>query len=201
MEIHADQLLLQTQEPLQLKPLWNGELTEENYHVVRQTPRTVKTSVAMWPPSLKYVQPELRTYELCKLAIISDFDVLQYMPREAFTKEEYYDLCFRVVTSNGFHLRDVPTDVLTQELVDRAHRYTCCAIMYTPREFLTEDLCWKAIARNGEMLKYIPEDMITEDMRNTAGLCILKREIANKEQASAMTEQLMRDGEIRCPVQ
>jgi hypothetical protein len=201
-EIDPEELMCESsEEPQQLKSFCSNIIDEENHRGFRQTPQTVKTSVRMWGPSLQYVRPDLITYKLCKLAILSHDGAIEYVPRDKFTEEEYHTLCLLAVSDNGFTLKEIPKDAINREIVEAAHRHTCCAIMFTPREFLTEELCWKAIARNGEMMEYVPADLATEEMRKAAAEYTIKQKKEQDERASAMTEQLIRDGELRCPIQ
>jgi hypothetical protein len=179
----------------------NAMLDEDNYATFRQTPQTVKRSVMMWGPSLQYVRPELITYELCELAISHHSGAIACVPRDRFSAEEYHALCLFAVSDNGFTLQEIPRDAITTEIVQAAHRHTCCAIMHTPREFLTEELCWRAIERNGDMLEYVPAEYVTDEMRRAAEECSARIKKENSERAAALTEQLMRDGELSCPVQ
>jgi hypothetical protein len=73
--------------------------------------------------------------------------------------------------------------------------------MFTPREFLNAKLCWEAIERNGEMIQYVPEDLATDEMRKSAEEYTVKQKKEQEERVSAMTEKLMRDGELTCPIQ
>lgn len=188
-------------EPQQLKSFCSSVIDEEDHKGFRQTPRTVKNSVRRWGTSLRYVRPDLITYKLCQHAVLSDGYAIEYVPREKFTAEEYQKLCVLAVEDNGFVLKNIPQDAIDREIVEAAHRHTCCAIMYTPREFLTEELCWKAIERNGEMIEYVPADLVTEEMRKAAVEYTVKQKKETDERVSAMTEKLIRDGELSCPIQ
>jgi hypothetical protein len=179
----------------------NSILDAENVSNFRQTPRTVKQSVIMWGPSLEFVRPEFITYDLCKRAIESHDGAIAYVPRNLLTAEEYHALCVLAVSLNGFVLREIPHDAMTAEIVAAAHDHTCCAIMFTPREFLTEELCWASIRRNGEMFEYVPTEFKTEEMKRVAEECAIQQKRENSARAAELTEQLIRDGQISCPVQ
>ena len=191
----------ETEEPQELKSFCSSVIDEENYKGFRQTPKTVKTSVRMWGPSLQYVRPDLITYKLCQQAILCHDGAIEYVPRDKFTAAEYHTLCLLAVSNNGFILKEIPKDAIDREIVEAAHRHTCCAIMFTPREFVTEELCWKAIERNGEMIEYVPADLATDEMRTAAAEYTAKQKKEQNERVSAMTEQLVREGELRCPIQ
>jgi hypothetical protein len=179
----------------------NSILDAENVSNFHQTPRTVRQSVAMWGPSLEYVRPEFIDYALCKRAIEAHDGAIAYVPRDLLSSEEYHNLCVLAVSLNGFVLKEIPRDAITAEIVAAAHEHTCCAIMFTPREFLTEELCWKSIERNGDMIEYVPAEFQTEDMRKAATESSERQRRENSARAAELTEQLIRDGQISCPVQ
>jgi hypothetical protein len=176
-------------------------LSPDNCETFRQTPRTVWRSVNSWGTSLEYVRPELITYELCKCAINRDEYAIGSVPREKFTENQYHDLCMMAVSGNGFVLKEIPEPAITAEIVEAALGFTCCAIMFAPHKFLTPQNCMKAIKQNGEMLQYVPEEYITEEMRQMAAESIKENRRISSERSKIMTEQLMRDGEISCPIQ
>ena len=201
-EFDPEELVIEnSEEAQQLKSFCSNVIDEENYKGFRQTAKTVKTSVRMWGLSLQYVRPDLITYKLCQQAILSHDGAIEYVPRDKFTAEEYHTLCLLAVSNNGFVLKEIPKDAVTREIVEAAHRHTCCAIMFTPREFLTEELCWRAIERNGEMMEYVPAYLATDEMRTAAAEYTVKQKKAQNERASAMAEQLIRDGQLSCPIQ
>jgi hypothetical protein len=202
-EIDLDEFALEdiTEEPQQLTSFSSNILDEENHNTFQQTSHTVKDSVRRWGTSLKYVRADLITYKLCEDAVISDGYALEYVPREQFTAEEYHRLCLIAVYNNGFVLKCVPKDAISREIVEYAHNHTCCAIMFTPRELLTEELCWKAIERNGEMITYVPDELATEEMRKAAEEYRIKQKKEKDVRVSAMTDQLIRDGELTCHIQ
>ena len=173
----------------------------ENVATFRQTPRTVRRSVSLWGPSLKYVRSEFIDYELCRIAVEGHDGAIAFVPRDRVSATEYHELCMLAVRHNGFALKEIPRDAITAKLVAAAHRHTCCAIMFTPREFLTEKLCWRAIERNGDMLEYVPAEYASDAMRQAATEYSARQKRESEERVAAMTKQLLRDGELSCPVQ
>ena len=176
-------------------------LDAENVANFQQTSQSVRESVRRWGPSLQYVRPECITFDLCKEANEHHSGAISFVPREHFSTDEYNSLCLLAVGNNGFTLKEIPRDAITADIVEAAHRHTCCAIMDTPREFLTEELCWRAIRRNGEMLEYVPNELQSEEMKEAAADCVVRRNRERSEKVSAMSDRLMRDGELTCRMQ
>lgn len=85
--------------------------------------------------NLKTVPTELKTKELCDIALGITFHALEYVNQDFITKE----FCENLVNKDGF------------------------AIQVIPDEFMTKELCFKA-AEKGTMLRLIPEDYYSEEL-------------------------------------
>ena len=66
--------------------------------------------------ALKYVPEELKTPELCELAVTSNGWALQYVPDELITPR----LCYVAIKNDGTTLELVPEELRTFELCDKA---------------------------------------------------------------------------------
>ena len=66
--------------------------------------------------NLRFVPEELRTKELCELAVKDEALTLQYVPEELRT----YKLCYVAIKNDGTTLEFVPEELRTKELCDIA---------------------------------------------------------------------------------
>ena len=140
--------------------------------------------ICLWLNDLQFIPEELRTPELCKLAVQQNGDSLFYISKKHRTKE----LCELAVKQNGKSLIDVPLKYRTKELCELAVKkngnalsevpntfwkkyrdYTMCleavknngwALQYVPDKCIDYNLCLEAVKQNGESIKHVPEENI-----------------------------------------
>ena len=137
--------------------------------------------------NLKYVPIELRTPELCKVALENDELAFRWIPNHLKT----IPMCLDVVTKNVFMFKYVPDEFKTLEICNIAVKQNGMALGYVPVPLRVEDLClealkttdlfpgvlehvpehlktekmcWVAINQNISELQYVPKELITEDM-------------------------------------
>lgn len=93
--------------------------------------------------ALQYVPNELRTPELCEMAIRDDFNALnlQFVPKKLRTPE----LCELAVKTAGDSLKWVPKELKSQELCEIAVTSSGWALCYVPEELKTRELTKLAI--------------------------------------------------------
>jgi hypothetical protein len=109
---------------------------------------------------LRYVPEELKTSELCKFAVNSSCDALQYVPNELKTEE----LFKFAVNRDGYALRYVPDKFKTEELCKIAVNSDGYALRYVPDKFKTEELCKIAMNSSCNALQYVPNELKTEEL-------------------------------------
>jgi hypothetical protein len=134
---------------------------------------------------LGFVPKELRTEEICKIAVIQNGSRLFYVPEKSQTEEickfsvkkdgsslvfvsdslKTYEICKIAVSNYGWALQVVPDSLKTPELCKIAVTENGMALKYVPKmaeEFY--DLCKIAVTENGMALEYVPESLKTEEI-------------------------------------
>ena len=106
------------------------------------------------------VPDELKTPELCKIAVESNDDNFQFVPDELKTPE----LCKIALKLEGANLRYVPDKLKTSKLCKIAVAENGFAIKYVPKEFITPELCKIAVEHDGYALKYVPDKFKTPEL-------------------------------------
>ena len=106
--------------------------------------------------SLKEVPLELRTYELCLLAVAQDHylsNELNYVPEEMKTPELY----LAYVKSKGMDIRHVPKKVLRKhpEILIAALTNNPFALEFVPKECQTPETCMAAINADPRTFVYV----------------------------------------------
>ena len=97
---------------------------------------------------LAYVPEELRTKEMCEVAVNYGGFMLQFVPEELKSPE----LCLIAVTQEGYAIAFVPEDLKSPELCLIAVKDYPFALMYIPEKIKTQELCKIAVK---ECLKWI----------------------------------------------
>ena len=97
--------------------------------------------IALGGEYLQYVSEELKTFELCELAVKDWAYALESVPEELRTKE----LCTIAITQYGCGqtLEFVPSHLKSQELCEVAvtNDFTGNALRYVPEDYKTFELC------------------------------------------------------------
>jgi hypothetical protein len=144
-------------------------ITEINKDTFIQTPESVLASVREWGGSIEYVKDEFITYELCSLAInTSTGGAIQYINRNILTEEEYYNICLQSVAQNGGNIVNIPEEVHTQELTDRAIENSSWALADSLDKFKTYENCLSAVKRYGHVIDFVPTHFITKEICESA---------------------------------
>jgi len=140
----------------------------KNYQSFEEVPNNLKTpeicriAVKYDGKDIKYVPEEKRDFDICTTAIIDKNAILQYIPNEHKT----YENCFIAVISSGNELEYVPDELKTKELCYIAIRNDGYALEYVPESLKTFDLCSTAIKKylysmaRKELLEYVPEALV-----------------------------------------
>ena len=118
---------------------------------------------------LKFVPENMKTYELCLEAIMSDEQAhgcgwtLEYVP-ENFSSA----ICLEAVKKNGGALNYVPEELKTYELcleAVAAEAYDSdYALNYVPEKHKTAELCLVAVKKAGWALEFVPEELKTAEL-------------------------------------
>lgn len=95
-----------------------------------RTPEVCKLAVQIFSLNLKYVPDEFKTPELCKLAVKDKGYNLAYVPDKLKT----YELCKIAVTDNGVNIQKVPNKFKTVELCKIAMETFYDAFLFIPYE-------------------------------------------------------------------
>ena len=94
--------------------------------------------------SLGFVPNELKTLEICKLAIKRDGCALEHTPMPWRTEE----ICKLAVSNNGDSLFHVPHNLRNEEMVRLAVSTRGSALEFVPLELRTEEICKIAVGEN-----------------------------------------------------
>jgi hypothetical protein len=141
--------------------LEQGELELNVVPEELRTPELCKIAVSQDGMALKYVPEELRTPEQCKIAVSQNSYALGYVSKELRTPE----LCKIAVSQKGWALQFVPEDLPEYaELCKIAVSQNGEALRYVPEELRTPTLCKIAVSQDGEALQYVPEELRTPEL-------------------------------------
>lgn len=95
--------------------------------------------------NLQFVPNELRTLELCLMAIQQDVRAFEFVPPKIKTPE----FCMILFQQSGYAdwsaLEFVPEELKTSKLCNRAIQQSGCALEFVPEELKTPELCLMAI--------------------------------------------------------
>jgi len=86
---------------------------------------------------LQYVPIDLKTAELCEIAVKTNGFILNFVPIKLRT----FQLCVIAVKNNGFALSYVPKELITRELCEVAIKQNKHALESLPNELKTAKLC------------------------------------------------------------
>jgi exosome complex RNA-binding protein Rrp4 len=114
--------------------------------------------------ALKYVPEALRTDEMCRFAVAQHGGALDYVPQKLRSDQ----MCRIAVAQNGEALYYVPEALRTDDMCRFAVAQHGGALDYVPQKLRTAEMCRIAVAQNGTALEYVPEALRTEDMCRTA---------------------------------
>jgi hypothetical protein len=106
------------------------------------------------------VPEELKTAELCLIAVKQESGVLQYVPEGLRTAE----LCLEAAKKAGKALQYVPEGLRPAELCLEAVKQSGDALGFVPNELRTAELCLIAVKQEGYALKNVPEKLKTAEV-------------------------------------
>lgn len=131
--------------------------TIKNYETI------CKNAVTKYGNVLYQVPERLRTFELCKLALIkSDGSAILYVPT---TLKKYDDLCKISVTLNCINIKNIDKEYRTYELCKLAVEDASWVFYYVPTTINNyEEICKIAVTKNPTMLENIPHDLRTLEL-------------------------------------
>ena len=115
-------------------------------YVKEQTIENVLLQVYKNGLTLKVVLPELKTYEICKIAVINNGLALQYVSFDMFTEEENIYLCKEAVINTYISLQYCI--VMTPEIYNIAFTQSYNARYYLPEQFKNESYVFNSIEYN-----------------------------------------------------
>lgn len=125
---------------------------------------------------LLYVPDDLKTAELCSIAVFNDGRAIHSVPVNLITYElclnavktnnmcvlelipERYktsELCLEAVRNYGLHLKNVPAELKTQELCSIAVKQNAISLYFVPIHLQTFELCLIAIKQNSNAFSVI----------------------------------------------
>ena len=107
-----------------------------------------------------FVPKELKSPELCELAVKSHGFALAYVPKELRTPE-LCELAIKGVLGQGGNLQFAPYELRTQELCEIAVKDKGYALEHVPEELKTLEMCEYAVSRDGYNLEFVPNEFRT----------------------------------------
>jgi hypothetical protein len=143
-------------------------ITEENKDVIEQTPEVINNTIKNWGNGLQLVREEFHTFALYQKAVRHHYDAIAHVKRDRLTKKQYYSLCRDSLQKNGYNIRNIPEDVLTNELFELALESACGIIETAPERFKTYKNWLSAVSRNGEILEHVQKDLIDKTLCEAA---------------------------------
>lgn len=120
------------------------------------TPRILITAIKRDPMALNSVPESLRTISLCKIALEGDLKAIRLVPDEFL-----HFFIENVLSIDGQQCRSI-IPKLSIELLELSVLTTPNAIQYIPSELITETMVENAINKDGEILQYIPSKFLNE---------------------------------------
>jgi hypothetical protein len=109
---------------------------------------------------LEYVSDQLKTQEICSIAINKNYNSFKYFPEEYKTLE----MCLIAINNNGMMLKYVPDQHKTQEICSIAINKNNSSFEYFPEEHKTLEVCLNAVNNNCNMLEFVPDLLKTKDL-------------------------------------
>jgi hypothetical protein len=116
--------------------------------------------ICRWLNNIKYIPDKYKTYDIWKLAVQQNGNILEYIPKHLITKE----LCESAVKQNGRVLEYVPEYLRTQKLYELAVQSNGIALEYIPKHLKTQKLYELAVQQNGMALEYVPKYLRTLEL-------------------------------------
>lgn len=116
--------------------------------------------------SLKYVPEESKTYEMCLAAMHSTLSAVFYVPDDMFSDEIRSIYAKNWVPWVG--KMDMPEKQQTSQMwLEIFNRHDCCVhyvLRQVPKDLLNQEMCDVMVRSSYPMYREIPEEFISEDM-------------------------------------
>jgi hypothetical protein len=127
---------------------------------------------------LEFILPELRTKELCILAVHSNSKAIKYVPKE----HQDMELCLFAVNDNQKNIKYVHDQgirtaiiksnpnvirfvtTITKEMCDGYNGN----LEYIPYELRTKDICLACVKMNARNIKHVPSNLLSEELYKIA---------------------------------
>ena len=104
--------------------------------------------------ALQCINPELRTDEICKLAVQHDSFVLEYVEKQTD------EICKLAVQQFGLALEFVKPELMSYEMCKLAVQDNGCALEFVKPELMSDEICKLAVQQNCYSLQYVPPELI-----------------------------------------
>jgi hypothetical protein len=132
---------------------------------------------------LQYVPYDLRTFEICKLAVTYYGDALQYVSSGRMTLKEYSEICMIAVEKNGRPLQYIydirMTSIEYSEICKIAVENNGRALEYIPTNKKTFEICKLAVEKDSLALEFVKNDKMTiEEYLEICELAVQKNGLA-----------------------
>ena len=114
---------------------------------------------------LAYIPEELRTLEICKIAVKEADAALRYVPASVCTEA----LCLMAIRQNAWALEHVPEKLMSEKICRIAILKDPLALGKIPTRLRTKELCSLAMRKNPRAVSYVPTTFLTgDDFRDIA---------------------------------
>ena len=113
---------------------------------------------------LEYVDPRLKTIDLCSIAVAQNGFALRFVPLEIISDK----LCWIAITHDPRTLSVVPSRFVTKEMCEKAVKSSAMCLKFVPDGLLTEELCMVAVSQFGAALQYVPIELRTKEICQVA---------------------------------
>lgn len=116
--------------------------------------------------TLEFIPHDMKTLELCLLAIKQNDNIL-YFPKELLTQE----ICMNYIIMNPLMLENIPIEFISYEMCMKAIELNGNTLLYVPSKFKTYELCIRAIKENkyeNHVLNFVPNRFKTNEFCNVA---------------------------------
>ena len=139
--------------------------------------------ICLWLNNLYYIPEDLKTPELCEMAVQQYGLALYYVPEKFITPQ----LCETAIKQNGMSIEWIPEKLITKELCELAVKKDGMTLEFVPEELRTEELCKLAVKQNGWSLRFVPQKLRTPELcelaikQNRSSLQYVPDELRTKE--------------------
>ncbi len=110
---------------------------------------------------LKYIPKDQRTERVCLAAVKGWGVAIKFVPEHLRTEK----VCLTAVKENPYALQYLSEEHRTEGVVLAAVKHSeghGSALLYVPKDALTEKICVSAVSRDGLALQYVPKYLRTE---------------------------------------